>query len=67
MVNTQAYLRIEVDDLIEASKIPLTILPDLDDLHEHFARSIAKELDLYSQLSELTSKETCRVPRPNPQ
>jgi len=38
------YLRITPDELIKASKIPLTILPDLDSLYEYFARSLADEI-----------------------
>jgi glucosamine-6-phosphate deaminase len=38
------YLQIPPEELSQASKIPLTILADLDTLYEHFARSVADEI-----------------------
>jgi glucosamine-6-phosphate deaminase len=52
--NLQAYLRIPVEELTQASKVPLTILPDLDVLHEHFARSVADEIKRNNELGRPT-------------
>jgi glucosamine-6-phosphate deaminase len=54
MENMPAYLRIAADELTEASKIPLTILPDLDGLHEHFARNIGEEIKRNNKLGRVT-------------
>jgi len=48
------YLRITPDELIKASKIPLTILPDLDSLYEYFARSLADEIKANNQAGKIT-------------
>jgi glucosamine-6-phosphate deaminase len=52
--NIPAYLRIPAEELSQASKIPLTILPDLDALHEHFARSIADEIMMNNEVGRST-------------
>jgi glucosamine-6-phosphate deaminase len=54
MDNPPSYLRIPAEELTQASKIPLTILPDLDTLHEHFARSIADEIKRNNELERLS-------------
>lgn len=54
MENLPEYLRIPAEELIQASKIPLTILPDLDSLHEHFARKIANEIKQNNELDHPT-------------
>jgi glucosamine-6-phosphate deaminase len=51
---TAAYLQIPAEELTQASKIPLTILPDLDALHEHFARGIAEEIKRNNELGRST-------------
>jgi glucosamine-6-phosphate deaminase len=48
------YLRIPPEELIQASKIPLAILADLDTLYEHFARSIADEIKRNNGLGRST-------------
>jgi glucosamine-6-phosphate deaminase len=52
--NTPSYLRIPPEELSQASKIPLTILPDLDTLHTHFALSIADEIKGNNELGRDT-------------
>ncbi len=44
MDNLPAYLTLPVAELPKASRVHLEILPDLDALHFHFARSIADEI-----------------------
>lgn len=54
MENLPEYLQIPVEELLQASKIPLTILPDLDSLHEHFAHRVAKEIKQNNELGHPT-------------
>lgn len=49
-----AYLRITPEELTQASKTPLTILPELDAFYEHFARSIADEIKGNNELGRTT-------------
>lgn len=44
MENLPDYLSIPAAELIQSSKVPLKILPDLPALYGHFARSIADEI-----------------------
>ena len=55
MENIPAYQRISAEELAQASKIPLTIKPDLDALHKHFARSIADEIKGNNERKRSTS------------
>jgi glucosamine-6-phosphate deaminase len=48
------YLTFPTDELPRRSKIPLEILPDLDALYEHFARSIADEIKSNNQKGQRT-------------
>ncbi len=47
-------LSIPADKLAEASKVRLEIVPDLDRLYHHFARSIANEIQTRNTLGEPT-------------
>lgn len=44
MENLPTYLTIPAAELVQSSKVPLKILPDLPALYQHFARSIADEI-----------------------
>jgi glucosamine-6-phosphate deaminase len=48
------YLSIPAEELARTSKIPLEILPDLDTLYAHFARSIANEIRANNHRGEPT-------------
>ena len=48
------YLTFPTDEMPRRSKIPLEILPDLDALYEHFARSIADEIKSNNQKGQPT-------------
>lgn len=54
MENLPAYLRTPAEEITQTSKIPLTILADLDTLHEHFARSVADEIRRNNELGRTT-------------
>ena len=43
-MNVPEFLLLSVEELEEHSKVPLTILPDLESLYEDFARQIADEI-----------------------
>jgi glucosamine-6-phosphate deaminase len=48
------YLTLPAKELAQASKIPLEVLPDLEALDQHFARSIADEIQQNNQLGKPT-------------
>jgi glucosamine-6-phosphate deaminase len=54
MDNLPEYLQIPAAELARASKVSLHILPDLPALYQHFARSIAGEIEANNRLGNLT-------------
>ncbi len=54
MNDLSAYLRIPADELAAASKVHLTIVPDLPAVFDHFARAIAGEIRERNQAGQPT-------------
>ena len=54
MDNLPAYLTLSIAELLKASKVRLEILPDLQALYAHFARSIADEIKLNNEADQPT-------------
>jgi glucosamine-6-phosphate deaminase len=54
MTDIKDYLYIPVEDLPNHSKVSLTILPNLDELYNHFARSIADEIKENNRMGKVT-------------
>jgi glucosamine-6-phosphate deaminase len=54
MDNLPEYLLIPAAELAQVSKVALTILPDLPALYQHFARSIADEIQENNRLGKTT-------------
>ena len=48
--NIESILSIPADELVQASKVHLEIVPDLDSLYLHFARSIADEIKANNEI-----------------
>jgi len=49
-----AYLTLPATELGQASKVPLEVLPNLDALYLHFARSIADEIRANNEAGQPT-------------
>jgi len=54
MIDLAPYLSLPVDELLKSTKVHLEILPDLDALYFHFARSIADEIKSNNQAGRPT-------------